>query len=214
MKPFGVRQTMLGAALLVVGGFAACNREVRTTPVNPARHANPTPEQAFDTIFDTFRRRIEETPVGFVVTDSTSRTSMVGTNKVSKELFPPAKEGEPYKAVITVTSESRYSILRTKESDDNSTDQNGGRKNNDPLADNSDKEGELGEPMLKTKPDIGKSRIATDVIKAPAEDKPDVRKYDLHYENGRWVLDTVPNANTEQSIQNAFKNALDTQSSE
>ena len=44
--------------------------------------------------------------------------------------------------------------------------------------------------------------------------KRDVRKYDLLYENGRWLLDTVPNQKTEQSIQNAFKNALDTQKSE
>lgn len=213
MKPFGVRQTMLGAALLVVANFAGCSREVKTTPVGPARHANPTPEQAFDTIFDTFRRRIEDTPVGFVVNDSTSRTSLVGTNKVSKELFPPAKEGEPYKAVITVTSESRYSILRTKETDDNTAEQNSGRKNNDPLAETNEA-GEPVEPTLPIKADVGKGRIATDVIKPPSQDKPDVRKYELHYENGRWVLDTVPNANTEQSIQNAFKNALDTQSSE
>ena len=213
MKSFGIRHTMLGAALLVVANFAGCNREVSTTPAGPPRHANPTPEQAFDTIFDTFRRRIEDTQVGFVVNDSTSRTSLVGSNKVSKELFPPAKEGEPYKAVITVTSESRYSILRTKESEDNTTEQNSGRKTNDPLAETNEL-GEPVEPTLPTKPDVGKGRIATDVIGPPAQGKPDVRKYELHYENGRWVLDTVPNANTEQSIQNAFKNALDTQTSE
>lgn len=204
---------MLGAALLVVANFAGCSREVRTTPVGPPRHANPTPEQAFDTIFDTFRRRIEDTPVGFVVNDSTSRTSLVGTNKVSKELFPPAKEGEPYKAVITVTSESRYSILRTKESDDNTTDQNSGRKNNDPLAETNEA-GEPVEPTLPPKSDVGKGRIGADVIGPPAQGKPDVRKYDLNYENGRWVLKTKLDTKTEQSIQNAFRNALDTQKSE
>jgi hypothetical protein len=216
MKLFGVRQTLLGAALLVAAGCTGCGHEVRTMPAAAPRHANPTPEQKFDTIFDTFRRRIEDTPVGFVVKDSTSRTSMVGTNKVSKELLPPAKEGDPLKAVITVVTESRYSILRTKESsDETANDQSGGNRSNDPLAEKTNDLGEPADPALPSKPtpDVGKSRIATDVIKPPTEQQ-DIRKYELHYENGRWVLDTKLNTKTEQSIQNAFNNALDTQNSD
>ena len=38
------------------------------------------------------------------------------------------------------------------------------------------------------------------------------RKYELVYENGRWVLTTKLDPNTEQSIQYAFDRALESQS--
>jgi hypothetical protein len=214
MKSFGLRQTLLGVAL-VVAACSGCSHEVRTTPVAPPRYANPTPEQSFDTIFDMFKRRIEDTPVGFVVSDSSGRSSLVGKNTVSKELIPPAKEGEPFKAIITVTSESRYSIMRTKETgEENPAEQSNSKKASDPLAEQSgEQQGELGEVALQAKPtaDVGKGRVATDVIKPPGQEKADIRKYELEYKNGRWELKTELNSKTEQSIQNAFKNALDTQ---
>lgn len=212
MKPFVVRQLLLGA-LLAVASCSGCKREVRTTPVPKARYANPTPEQSFETIFDTFRRRIEDTPVGFVVSDSTSRTSMIGSNKVSSELIPPAKEGDPYKAVVTVVSESRYSIMRTKE-DDSTAEANAANRKSDPLGENKNEAGEPIEPSLPPRAEVGTGRIVTDVIKPPAQDKQDIRKYELEYKNGRWELMTKLDTKTEQSIQNAFKNALDTQNSE
>jgi len=219
MKSFGLRQLLLGVALVVaVTTCSGCTRETRTTPVNPPRYANPTPEQSFDTIFDMFRRRIEDTPVGFVVSDSTGRSSsLIGKSTVSKELIPPTGEGQPYKAIITVTTESRYAIMRTKEADDdNSADQQNEKNSSDTLGDPSADQDDLGDQSPPTKPanDTSKGRIATDVIRPPGQDKQDVRKYELEYQNGRWKLITELNTKTEQSIQNAFKNALDTQNTE
>jgi hypothetical protein len=46
------------------------------------------------------------------------------------------------------------------------------------------------------------------VARRPEEE---TRKYELDYVDGRWKLVTELNPDTESSIQNAFKNALDTQ---
>jgi hypothetical protein len=44
----------------------------------------------------------------------------------------------------------------------------------------------------------------------PHEDRED-RKYELLYQDGKWILVTELNKETEQAVQNAFKSALDTQ---
>lgn len=209
MKLFGIRQSFL-VTLIAIASCVGCTHDVQTTPAAKSSSAPPTPEESFETIFDTFRRRIEDTPVGFVVSGSTSQTSMLGSNKVSKELIPPTEEGGVYKAVITVMSESRYSITRTKESDDDSNDANQNKKSNDPLAETN----AAGEPVDSQlpKPDLGKNRVPTSML--PTQDKQDTRKYALEYKNGRWELMTELDKETEQSIQNAFKNALATQNTE
>jgi hypothetical protein len=214
MRLFGVRQTLLGAALVAASCMSCGHGE--TSPA-ASRQTNPSPEEAFDTIVETFRRRIEDTPVGFVVSDSTGRTSMVGTNKVSSELIRPTNETDAYKAVITVTSESRYSILRTKKEEDSeeeSREQNGDAKSGNPITPNGDDKGlESLDSELVSKPappEGPTGRLTQDVIKPPTLDK-DVRNYELVYKNGRWTLVTELNIKTEQSIQNAFRNALDTQ---
>jgi hypothetical protein len=215
MRLFGFRQTLLGATLIVAASCMSCGQG-KTSPA-ASRHTKPSPEEAFDTIVETFRRRIEDTPVGFVVSDSTGRSSMIGTNKVSSELIRPTNETDAYKAVITVTSESRYTIRRTKKEtfDEESREQDTDARNDNPLAEIGDDKGvEALDPALVSKPapqDVPNGRITTDVIKPPTPEKPDVRNYELVYENGRWKLVTELSTKTEQSIQNAFRNALDTQ---
>ena len=97
------------ALLLFVAASCTSCSDGKPSPAAASRNAKPTPEESFNTIVETFRRRIEDTPVGFVASNSTGRSSMIGTNKVSSELIRPTNEADPYKAVITVTSESRYS---------------------------------------------------------------------------------------------------------
>src|SRR5262249_33829076 len=79
------------------------------------KHAKPGPEESFQPIIETFRRRMEETPVGFVVNNSNGRSTMTGTNKVSYELFKPKTENDQWKATITVVSQSRYSVKMSTE---------------------------------------------------------------------------------------------------
>ena len=132
MSLLGLRPILLSAALIVAASCTSCS-DGKPSPA-AVQNAKPTPEESFNTIVETFRRRIEDTPVGFVASNSTGRSSMIGTNKVSSELIRPTNEADPYKAVITVTSESRYRIRRTKKeaSDDKERDQNADAGNANP----------------------------------------------------------------------------------
>src|SRR5262245_3334264 len=88
-------------AILLAAGCSSSTSGPSTAPVA----AKPTPEQSFDMIMETFRRRIEGTPSGFVVDNAGGgRSRLMASNKVSSEVFPPEKEGDPYRAEVTVFS--------------------------------------------------------------------------------------------------------------
>ena len=218
MKLPGIRLAFVAMSFVVAAACISCSQqETHSNKSAAVRNAKPGPEESFDVIVETFRRRIEETPVGFVVSGAGSRSTMVGTNKVSYELIRPANETDPYKAVVTVTSQSRYSIKRTKDSSEDA-----GRENSvDPKASN---------PLAETGDDNGVESFDSGLVGTPAAESPkastpsrtteavvarrpdeEQRKYELLYQNGRWNLVTELNKETEQSIQNAFKSALDTQ---
>jgi hypothetical protein len=143
---------------------------------------------------------------------------MVGKNEVSHVLIRPAKEGEPYKGIIKVDSESRYSIKKSPEEDEESESEESSEEQDAPPSLNS-----AGEPsgteildteLVGTTGGGGK----TSRSKLPAGDsvvsrRPDQmkREYELRYQNGRWELVTKLDPETEQSIDNAFKHALQTQ---
>lgn len=170
-------------------------------------------------VMDTFRRRMEDSPIGFVVSDASGRSTMSGSNKVTYELIKPAKEGDPYKAEVTVESTSSYSILRTKDSGDEKQRDKGSNAKSDSLLKDADKERgvESFDPSV-----AGGASESTEPSKSAATPhggegtvarRPDVerRTYELIYKDGRWGLVTELNKETEQSIQNAFRSALETQ---
>ena len=111
MKLFGYQQFAIVAALLVAACCVSCNRSGTTA----STVAKPGPEESLSQIMDVFRRRMEDTPIGFVAANSSGRSAMSGTNKVSYNFIRPTTEGQPYKAIITVVSQSHYSVLRTVE---------------------------------------------------------------------------------------------------
>src|SRR6476661_2703028 len=117
MRLIGFRFTVLAIGVITVLSGISCNDHSAGTK-RVAVNAKPGPEESFETIMEMFHRRMEETPIGFVVNDSNSRSTLTGKNEVSHELIKPTNPGEPYKAVVTVTSQSRYWIARTKETDD------------------------------------------------------------------------------------------------
>jgi hypothetical protein len=214
MKSLGVRSAVFAVLACMVGVIASCNRQSAATSQAAAKkHAKPGPEESFQTIMDTFRRRMEETPVLFVVNNPNGRTSMTGTNKVSSEVFPPKAEGDPYKATIMVHSESRYSVRVTENAEESGQDKNSGKS--DHMLPDKDQKGKdtLDQFSSKGSSDSGKSTGSTPHAAEQVLGHPDVEdhKYDLVYQDGRWVLVTELNKETEQAIQNAFKSALDTQ---
>jgi hypothetical protein len=213
--PALLMSALLGASLAGCGDKAASNASVAAA----RNEKKPTPEESFQLIVDTFRRGMEDVPIGFVMREEGGQSMMIGKREVSHELIRPTKEGEPYRAFITVHTQSRYSIQRTKV----------------PEEDGAEKEAEAGSSGVETlgEPEDDQNGLETfdsDLVSAPGSNKeprrptatpteelvarrPDEgqQKYELVYENGLWTLITKPDPETEQSIKYAFEKALKTQ---
>jgi hypothetical protein len=181
--------------------------------------AKPTPEESFDVMMELFRRRIEGSPGSFVVEKHGGRSRLMASNTVTSEVFPPSKEGEPYRADVTVHSEARYSIQRTVEEPDGSAKKEEPRndqRSGIPSLDNAGNGVGILDPDLvtshggdqqqprQTGPTAGESVVT----RREDEEK---RTFKLEYTNGRWVLLTKPDPKTERSIQEFFDEALATQ---
>ncbi len=213
MKSSGVRYACLAVASCLLAACLSCNHS-SSGPQAKAPHAKPGPKESFETIMETFKRRMEDTPVGFVVNNSNGRSSLTGQNKVDYELIEPKTEADPYKAVVKVTSRSRYSVKVQSEVPDESAHEKNAKKSDHILPDKSAKGEESFDSSLgKASSDDSKSAATsthTSEQVIPHEDNEE-RKYELLYQDGRWVLVTELNKETEQAVQNAFKTALDTQ---
>src|SRR5687768_11863660 len=107
------------AAVAAIGMFG-CDSQVSSTgnSSTSAAPAKPTPEESFDLIVATFKRGVEEIPIGFVVRREGGHSMMSGRNEVSHELIPPPKEGDPYKGIITVDSAWKYSLQQSVDKPD------------------------------------------------------------------------------------------------
>jgi hypothetical protein len=210
MKLLGVRTLMVFAAILGAVNCMSCGHQASTASTPPAsKFLKPTPEESLTFIMDTFRRRMEETPIGFVIADSNGRSTMTGTNKVSYELVRPADGSDHFKAVVTVKSESHYSMKRTKDaSDDKSDEQNKGSVL-PPEEGQDGSESFDSSVAIKPTPDATDSSSRKEEVARRPEQQ--TRTYELDYQEGRWKLVTELNPETESSIKNAFQNALDTQ---
>ena len=136
MKPFGFRLTLLAVFVVVAASSVSCNRD-EAQAVKTAKNTKPAPEESYAVIMETFHRRMSDVPLGFVISDSSGRTTMTGKTTVEDELIRPKNENEPYKAIITVSTESHYSLRRSKE-DSEGTDR---EKNADSNAANSPSDG-------------------------------------------------------------------------
>jgi hypothetical protein len=216
MKSSGVRYACFAVASCLLAACVSCNHSSSGSPsATSHQRAKPGPKESFDTIMETFKRRMEDTPVGFVVNNSNGRSSLTGQNKVDYELIEPKTESDPFKAVVKVTSRSRYSMKVQSEVPDESAREKNAKKTEHMLPEKTTKgqEQPFDPSAAKPSPDDSKSaatptRTSEQVI--PHEDN-EVRKYDLLYQDGRWILVTELNKETEQAVQNAFKTALDTQ---
>ena len=198
-------------------GFAGCgNGSTSNASEDTAnRIEKPGPEESFELIVETFRRGIEDIPIGFVMRQESGQSMMVGKNEVSHQLIRPTMEGEPYRAIITVSSESRYSIQRNREEtepEDEQEDQSVAGN----LFDDAQEDGQeiFDSELIGGASSKNETRRTmpgeTEQFVARRPDK-DERHYELVYENGRWNLITETDEETEKSIGDAFDRALKTQ---
>jgi hypothetical protein len=149
--------------------------------------------------------------------DADGHSMMTGRNEVSHKLIPPAKKGDPYKAVIIVGSQSRYSIQRVK--GDEESEEQAARQRTDHFGDEAETsdlevyDSDLVGPTEDAKPDQRTAKSASEKVEKTVTRQADQqqREYELVYQDGKWMLITPLDPETEQSIENAFKRALDTQ---
>jgi hypothetical protein len=116
--------------------------------------------------------------------------------------------------VITVTSQSFYTILRTADPSKEDSRDKADKEKSAGTLDESDPDAtsfDSGD-SLSTTDETGKPSAPTtrpgDGSVARREGDQEVRKYELVYENGRWKLVTKLDEKTEKSIENAFNSAL------
>lgn len=209
------------AAVLIVAAIVGCQKPASNSAATaaPAVSAPLSPEESFAAIVEIFRRGVEDVPIGFVVQDASgSQTMMTGRNTVTHELISPTKEGDPFKAVIKVNSESTYSLQRsTEEPSEEDSEQAATDSNADSTADGSDVQ--IFDPSVASAPgaNVAEPRAAVPkadknvVTVAPPRDIKQERSYDLVHENGRWKLISKLDPRTEESIKFAFDRALDSQ---
>jgi hypothetical protein len=220
MKRVGLQEVCCSCVVVLLAVIAGCQEEQTVGIRSPTPRAigKLGPEESFELIVETFRRGVEDVQIGFRMPREGGHSMMVGKNEVSHVLIRPAKEGEPYKGIIKVDSESRYSIKKSTEEDEESESEESSEEEEAPSRLNA-----TGEPsgteildteLVGTTGGVGK----TSRSKLPAGDsvvsrRPDQmkREYELLYQNGRWELVTKLDPETEQSIDNAFKHALQTQ---
>jgi hypothetical protein len=203
-----LRRSILVLSLALPALAAGCDRHLANG--KSATVAKNSPEQRFQNILDSFRRKIEDQPVGFVVAEGGSRTTMMGSNKVTSELIRPETADGHFKAIITVSSQSRYSVRRTESEHDKNSQNQGSSSLDDPK----EKQGVgILEPDLANS-SHNESAPTTAKATKPGEEivtrrpNEDVRKYELEDDGDRWVLITKPDSKTEQSIAFAFSEAL------
>jgi hypothetical protein len=201
-------------------GFFGCDQKATPVvqPAAPRVSADPTPEEKFDYIVETFRRGVEDPNIFFRVAREGGHSMLAGQNAVTHELIKPAKEGEPYRGIITVTSESRYSIERSSDrAEEKARQEQAPNQNSEsPLGDLNPSDGidildsDLAGQPSASGPSSRPNAVTSDSTVARRRDQSD-RKYELEYHEGRWVLLTKLDPETEQGIQHAFDHALKTQ---
>jgi hypothetical protein len=216
MKPSRFRRTLIGTLLIVVSGAGCQKKPADAQATNAAaKPALSTPEESFATVIENFRRGVEEIPIHLAVRDSSGgETLMTGRNRVTYELLPPQNEGEPFKAKITVTSDTQYSVRRAPELPVENSNQSEDAGADSASTDSSDVQ--ILDPAVASVPSAGRSSTAGksngSVGKVVREENVLEREYELVHENGRWKLVTELDPATEESIKLAFDRALAAQS--
>jgi hypothetical protein len=216
MKRFETQVVHFALFAAVIAFVVGCTEKSNSGVRTPATLAKPGPEESFELILETFRRGIEGVDVGFVARREGGHSLMSGKNTVSHELIPPAKDGDPYKAIITVNSSAFYSIQRSTSDDDRKEGERRSDAESGPLNEedptgvdilDSDLVGSGAKPRPSQRPQLPEgdttiARMPTNTVK---------KTYELLYQDGRWALMTELDKETEQGIENAFRQALKTQ---
>jgi hypothetical protein len=216
------RIVLSGLLSAVVLGLVCIGcQQSSSTKVSQSGDARPPAEQSFDEISQIIKSALETgaggVQGGFVSEQANARSHFSVHNDVTSAIIRPTSPSEPYRATITVTSHTTYSIRHIPEVEKKSGDKekkNGGQEpGTNPLDEtqgngSSTSSTDSGEDPLVmsskgTRPLLSRPE---DAVARRADDED--RTYDLVYENGRWTLKTQLDLKTEQAVKNAFDYAL------
>lgn len=199
------RVTFSAFFALLIG--AGCTEQPAVVPLP----GHGSPEESFEQIVTVLKEGLElpgGQASGFFSPGAGSSSRFRVHNTVTSELLPPAKEGEPYRGLITVSTQSIYSLRTSAQEDDKKDSTNA--KRGASLLDESAESGpgfSSFDDALVTESDAGGSdRKDFETVQRRA-DKID-RQFELVYKNQRWELATEIDEKSEASIENAFERAL------
>lgn len=214
-KPFSMRaisgSTAHGAlvAMVVIAFAAGCQRKPSAT--TSADVAAPDPKAIFDEFFKTFRHEIVSDLPQFATMKDGNFSSLKTNRTVSHELFPPTDADATYRANITIKTETQFTFRPAQK--EGGADQEDDGKTTDESPEGSG----FGLPALGGFEELGVVGPAASPGEGfpagplPPQKNEDEQVYELAFENGRWVLKTEPDPETERFIKATFDFVLSNQ---
>jgi hypothetical protein len=179
-------------------------------PATTTNKPRPTPEESFEQIVQLVRDGLEMPGGGaMMVTQRDGSSSRFQVhNTITSKVTPPAKPEGPYRATLTVTSRSVYSLRKIEEeADEEPAEQSGFGMS---------EESEVGmevmdEELVTSKPDTKTGGQELEKVQRHSDEE--VRNIDFIYENERWILNSQidPEARGEAALAGAIKRALNLQ---
>ena len=207
---------MLGCAL-ALGSLSVGCHDSSSTAVSQ-NDKRPPAEKSFDEIAQIIKSALETgvggVQGGFVSENENGRSHFAVHNDVTSQLIPPTAPNEDYRATITVTSRTIYSLRHIPDSDKKSDQDkkkpqgknSGSNSNDDSTGGDSNGVESLDSSVSSSKGTKPVPGISDDAVARRADEE--VRTYEMAYENNRWVLKTELDLKTELSVKNAFDYAL------
>jgi hypothetical protein len=208
----------VGGACLALAVFLGCQPDAPAG--NTVSTPSSTPEESFDEIARVMSKAVGTgvggVPSGFVSTDEDSRSRFVVNNEVTSQLIPPTDKSRNYRGTITITSRSYYSFRHSEgakgEGGKESAAESGGDEFNIlGESGSTDEFGTTNDGLISAAPAAQEEEPGISSERVEFREDEDVRTFELEFENGRWVLKTQPNPETEQAVIKAFEFALSRQ---
>lgn len=195
---------------MMAAAMAGCRQEASTASAAP----RPPAVESFDEIVQIVTRALDtgsgEIPGGFVASDAGGRSAFTVSNRVTSNLYPPEAQDENYRGTITVSTRTMYSIRRSDDSEGDTSSQSSEEESFSLLDDPDSSDMTFGSDddglVTATPADSKSTAPAAENVTSRMDE--DVRTFEMEYLNGRWVLKTQPDPETERSIQKAFDYAL------
>lgn len=197
--------TMVAAAACLSAG---CEPKTTTAPEPPRPR---TPEERFAAIVETLKHGLETQSIS---AQSVARDGAPGAGdpvaaariKVEHELFPPEKDGDPYRATVTFVSDSRVTMVLPPPSTE---DKPPGKRTGEQTLPEVEIDGLDLEQLQVPSQQALAERMGNSPIKE-LESK-DERKFELVLRDGRWAMVNEPDPDDEPYYDLVLRRAIKTQ---